>query len=548
MVVLRNHHTLFAETMRTTTDYTKLKDIFEYSRSTYRRVPDKALALANELFDYLMELVARVTHTDPREAVRYHELAKDVCLFLSPHIFDRYCLYMEWDREPAKRFYLPRREVLKIVADDLQNLYDRKIVFLSVSTPPRIGKSTLGCFFMSWLMGKHPNLANLMSGHSDKLTKGFFKEVFSLITDTQYLWADVFPTVALVGTSAEDEAIHLDSIRRFPTLTCRSIGGTLTGAVEVGLCLYCDDMIEDLEESINPARLQTKYDAYLNQLKDRMKENTIQVMIGTRWSPADVQGRIQAQYRDDPKYRFRNIPALNDAGESNFDYPYGLGFSTAYYLDMKASIDPVTWSAKYMGNPAPREGLLYPEDELTMYNGVLPDGEPIIYAPADVAWGGGDYFSMPFLYEYGDGSVYVHDAIYNNGDKSVTKPRVIAKIIELSPDFVQFEANNGGDEYADDVDRQLKEMGIRPHITSRRAPTTTGKLVRMLNGATEARRWIFRDRQHRSKEYADFMLHLTQFNQMGIGKQPDDAPDSLAQGERMMHHGIARVEAFRRPF
>ena len=44
--------------------------------------------------------------------------------------------------------------------------------------------------------------------------------------------------------------------KRFPTITCRSISGTLTGAVEIGTggILYVDDIIEDLEESLNPVR------------------------------------------------------------------------------------------------------------------------------------------------------------------------------------------------------------------------------------------------------------------------------------------------------
>ena len=128
--------------------------------------------------------------------------------------------------------------------------------------------------------------------------------------------------------------------KRFPTITCRSISGTLTGAVEIGTggILYVDDIIEDLEESLNPVRLQNKYDAYLNQLKDRKKLGASELMVGTRWNVADPLGRIEEQYRDNSRYRFRVIPALNDEGESNFNYKYGVGFDTAYYEDMKASI------------------------------------------------------------------------------------------------------------------------------------------------------------------------------------------------------------------
>ncbi|MEG2661069.1 MAG: hypothetical protein RR978_10195, partial [Oscillospiraceae bacterium] len=284
-----------------------------------------------------------------QELEQCYNLQKKTLLFDALYDFDSYLQYVEWNREPQKKFYLPRRKVLKIVVDDLQDLADDKLDFLAVSLPPRVGKSTLGIFFLTWLMGKYPDMANLMSGHSDKLTKGFYKEVNSIIGNPEYLWADVFPGHCIKSTSAEDESIDIDKSRRFPTLTCRSISGTLTGAVEVAKLLYVDDIIEDLEEALNPIRLQNKYDAYLNQLKDRKKDGAKELHIGTRWSTIDVIGKLQEQYEGNPRYRFRVIPALNENGESNFNFPYGLGFGTKYYLDMKESIDEATWCAKYMG-------------------------------------------------------------------------------------------------------------------------------------------------------------------------------------------------------
>ena len=144
-------------------------------------------------------------------------------------------------------------------------------------------------------------------------------------------------------------------------------------------------------------------------------------MIGTRWAVDDVQGRIQQQYEGNPRYRFRILPALDENGESNFVYPYGLGFSTEYYLDMKESIDDATWMAKYMGKPYVREGLLFPKEELNYYNGILPDGDPYKVAVCDVAWGGGDSLSMPFAYQFGS-DIYIHDVVFNKGDKTVTQP------------------------------------------------------------------------------------------------------------------------------
>ena len=46
-------------------------------------------------------------------------------------------IYVEWDREPKKRFYLPRRRVLKPVVDDIQRLVDGDLELLGISLPPR---------------------------------------------------------------------------------------------------------------------------------------------------------------------------------------------------------------------------------------------------------------------------------------------------------------------------------------------------------------------------------------------------------------------------
>ena len=480
----------------------------------------------------------------------FYDLLGETYRLAAKDSLDDYLIFLEWKRDPDKKFYIPRRRVLKDLVADLEDLFYGRIDFLGVSMPPRTGKSTLCIMFMTWVIGKRPLIANVMSGHSDKLTDGFYREILSIITDTDtYNWQEVFKGVSVVDKSAKNETIDLVTTKRFPTMTCRSIGGTLTGAVEIGKggILYCDDLIEDLEESLNPVRLQAKYDAYLNQLKDRKKMGALELMIGTRWNVFDPLGRIQQQYMNDPKYRFRVIPALNEEDHSNFTYDYDLGFDDAYYHDMRDSIDAATWAAKYMGTPYIREGLLFPRDELNYYNGVLPDGQPDrVVAVCDTAWGGGDSLSMVFGYVYSD-TVYIHDVVFNNGDKTVTRPEVIAKMKMHMPHVTRFEQNNGGDEYADVVDSELRKDGVRLNITSKRAPTTQSKLSRIIMFAPEIKKFVFIDEKNRTPEYRAFMNELTMFVQ--TGKNPhDDAPDSLAMLVDFMSGGVARITAVRRPF
>ncbi|MFR1625356.1 MAG: hypothetical protein ACLSU1_11250, partial [[Eubacterium] siraeum] len=94
----------------------------------------------------------RVRENAAREAVKqgsmdFFQLNKAALLFDAPVEFDAFMQYIEIDREPKERFYLPRRKVLKRVVDEMQKLADDELDALFVSMPPRAGKSQLGIFF-----------------------------------------------------------------------------------------------------------------------------------------------------------------------------------------------------------------------------------------------------------------------------------------------------------------------------------------------------------------------------------------------------------------
>ena len=59
----------------------------------------------------------------PEHAEQYRQLYKKTLLMAAPVDFDSYCQYLEFAREPGKRFYLPRRKQLKPVADALLSMY-----------------------------------------------------------------------------------------------------------------------------------------------------------------------------------------------------------------------------------------------------------------------------------------------------------------------------------------------------------------------------------------------------------------------------------------
>lgn len=529
-------------------EYQSLYDLLDVAKVAFEKENDTEWAL--KVTSYIKEC-CRWAIQNSIEILQMDELYWRTLKVEAPYHFESFLFYMEKNRRPEKKFYEPRKKTLGIVVQDLQDLEDRKIEFLGISLPPRVGKSTLCIFFLAWVIGRHPESHNAMSGHSGILADRFYRDVLKLTENEEYTFKEIFQEIELANKSSEKNELFYSPTEAFATLTCRGIDGTWTGAVDISSdgYLYVDDMVRDRTESLSPIRLENRYQDYLNVLVDRKNDGSKELMVGTRWNVLDPLGRVEAENKNNPKYRFRKIPALNEKDESNFQYDYGVGFSTEYYRNMRDRLDRNEWMAKYQQMPFVREGLLFPLDELNYYNGVLPDGECITAAACDVAWGGNDSLSMPFGKLFGstdDGPIYIPDWIFNKGDKYTTKPIVVAKTLQHQPNMERFEANNGGDEYAEDIDRQLKDKGFKTNISWAKASNQISKMAKIIQYAPDIkRRFYFLKAELQSEEYRAAMEELGMFTQLGKNEH-DDSPDGLVQLFQLFDGGMTKVEIMSR--
>lgn len=542
---------IFSKIKKDPEDLQAYEDIF----SLCMGYEEEDFKLAHKANKELRELIGANINTD--NATKLYKLYKRTLLFDAPYDFDSYLLYIEINRKPEERFYQPRRRILKQIVDKLQALVDDELDELFISLPPRVGKTTLLLFFVTWIIGRNSELSNLYSAYSDTITKAFYNGVLETIADpATYLWQDVFPKAKIVQTNSADETINIDRKKRYPSLTCRSLYGTLNGACDCNGFEISDDLIGGIEEAMNKDRLVSAWSKVDNNLLPRAKEKAKILWCGTRWSMIDPAGLRMELLLNDERFKDRrfaiiNVSALDENDESNFDYDYGVGFSSEYYRQRRASFernnDMASWTAQYMGEPIEREGALFTPGDFRYYNGELPKGEPDrIFMAVDPAFGGGDFVASPVCFQYGD-DIYVHDVVYSSEDKRTTQPLLANMAIKYDVAAMQIEANKSTESYKEGVEEELKKKDYRLNITSKPAPTDKAKYQRIFDKAPDIREnMIFRESGKRSKEYSLFMQNVLSYK-MFAKNQHDDAPDSLTMAMNMVR-GNNKAEVFKRLF
>jgi len=534
------------------TELNKLKPYLQRDQYDPYKLYFDALRLIEdkqESYRYNRELRAATVAAARRTGdVRFVELNKLTYLYSARDVFEDYMIYVEWNREPEKRFYLPRRRVLKPVVMDIQRLVDGELELLGISLPPGTGKTTLEIFLHSWVAGKWPDKPNLGSGHSGMLTSSLYDGVLAIMQDrAEYLWHDVFPEITSIITNAKELTIDLNKKHRFSTLTFRAIGASLTGATRCEGLLTADDLVSGIEEAMSKDRLDKKWEAYANDLKSRKKLGACELHISTRWSVHDVIGRLERQNEGNPKAKFIVIPALSDAGESNFNYDYGVGFDEKFFEDMKQSLDDASFRALYMNEPIEREGILYHPDDLRRYF-ELPDHEPdAIIGICDPKEKGTDYAFLPVAYVYGQ-DYYLDDCLCDNGALETVDVRMVDILVTKKVKMVRFESNSAGFRTAEKIQKGVKERGGITHITTIR--TKSNKETRIIvNSPWVKEHVLFRDAStYPNADYKRMMNLLCSWTMSGKNKN-DDVPDGMAMlAEFAQTMGGAKVEVAQRPW
>ena len=481
------------------------------------------------------------------------DLNKRILLWEATESFDSYILYVEINRPRDRQFYLPRRKQLKPLVDAMQELYERKIDLLAISLPPGVGKTTLALFFLTWVAGKDPDKPILTSSHNNDFLYGAYNEILRMLDPHgEYLWKDVFGPLKVIQTNAKAMMIDIGrdekDCKRFMTLEFSSIGSGNAGKVRAQSLLYCDDLVESIEQALSKVQMDKLWTKYSVDCRQRKIGDCAELHIATRWSVNDVIGRLEEKYGNNGRSKFISIPALDENDESNFDYPIEAGFTTEFYRAQRDAMDEISWRSLYMNEPVEREGQLYIEDALRRYF-ELPDGEPdAIIGVCDTKDKGSDYCVLPVAYQYGN-DYYIEDVLCEDYAPNIVDINLAEILVRNGVQLCQFESNAAGGKTAEKVQRMVKEKGGITKIVTKY--TTQNKDTKIIvNSPWVIEHCLFKDGSviKNNKEYRSFLYQLCSYTLKGRNAH-DDTVDAMAQLALYAQNLVSgKVEIFSRPW
>lgn len=193
----------------------------------------------------------------------------------------------------------------RIIADALTRVAKGELKRLIVNMPPRHTKSEFASiYFPSWIMGLKPDMKIMQTTHTADLSINFGRKVRNLMDSDEY--AKLFSNVSLASDSKSAGKWQTNKGGEY---FAAGVGGAIAGR-GADLLIIDDPHSEQDAMSIN--LLDSCYEWYTSGPRQRLQPNGAIVIVMTRWSTADLTGRLlsrQVESRSD-QWEVIELPAI----------------------------------------------------------------------------------------------------------------------------------------------------------------------------------------------------------------------------------------------
>jgi predicted phage terminase large subunit-like protein len=306
--------------------------------------------------------------------------------------------------KPAKHHQLIIDELMKVESGETKRLM---LIF-----PPGSAKSTYSSMeFPPWYLGKNPGKNIIAASHTYDLAERFGRKARNIVGAIEF--KNVFETTL----SADSAAAGQWETSRGSEYFAAGVGGSITGRrADLGLI---DDPVKSKEAAESEREREKAWDWYVNDFETRLKPDSRQILIQTRWHEDDLAGRILN--RDGAMWKVIRVPMECDGPDDPLGRAVGERLWAEWFTEEmvnQAKKDLRTWNALYQGNPIPEEGNFFKKEWFVEYG---PDDIPStlnIYGACDyaVTAKSGDYTELGIFGVDWDGDVWVLDWWFGQTD------------------------------------------------------------------------------------------------------------------------------------
>lgn len=431
-------------------------------------------------------------------------------------------------------FFHEKRRFLKNVALLFQEVIDEyrkgNSINVSISMPPRAGKSYITSLFSAFWLSQFPELSVMRNTCTERLFQKFSYDTRAIIRSDKF--KEIFSNIELAQDKQNLNGWNLTTSKQVGYFGA-GVGGTIIGfGANIAIT---DDIYKSMQDALS-ANTDENVKMWKQSAHDSRKEkNCPEIFIGTRWTKNDVIGEAVDSNKINKSVI---IPALIDNESFCEDVK-----STSEYLKIKSEIDNMVWLAEYMQDPTNPEGLLIPFDKLKWIDKSLITDQHIVYrfSVIDPANTGGDKFSQPFIYVIFTETMfaaYIADVLHNTDGIEINCERIPQKVIDHNIENLPVESNGLGLAAVILLKKILPEFCKLMPFTS-----SVNKDARVLSNFEFILRYFYFDKEkyETNKEYNQFVKDLTSFTKEGDNKHKKDAIDVCASAAHILkikYHNI----------
>lgn len=440
--------------------------------------------------------------------------------------FSPYTKYGFWEflKYLYPDFYIDEKIPLIELSEILRRVTIGELKKVLISFFPRAGKSRTCSLWIAWWLGYDPDGSFMRNCYNDNLAMDLSKAVLDTLNMDEY--KVVFPNIKTDPKASSKMSWQLDGTT-ISTYFGAGIKGTITGR-GCNRAAVLDDPIKDPEEALSETYLD-KLDLFIETVHNtriNTTSNCAEIIIQTRWCEKDPIGLRE----DDDSWHKFIFPALDEkTGKSVCEEM----IPTEKLLAIKNTWEKknLGWmfQALYMCKPADRTFAKLRLDDLKRFR--MKDLEKLGNPDEALGWcdyanKGTDNLSAPFCYRYGD-KKYIVGVVFSNEDSVALERPLLEKIAYFKPDDFVFESNQGGVEFAMNLQRNNEGLFNALGLDIDYRSTSSNKEIRIMLALGEIKNsCYFLEDDEQDEDYRRFMSNLSNYGKYKYGK--DDAPDSMA--------------------